>query len=107
MNSEMKQAFWAKIKTMLLALVLTFLFVAVVMGNNAEKKKIPPKTQRMEQRVSRLEASLRDNREMLREAEEANRTLREMLSELRGIHNDCQRNMTDSFLREHKNQNAR
>lgn len=107
MNSEMKQAFWAKLKTVLLALVLTFFLVAVVMGHHTENKKGPPKNQSMEQRVSKLEAALRDNREMLREAKEANRTLREMLSELRGIHNDCQRNATETFLREHRNQNAR
>lgn len=107
MTNQDKGALWAKIKTMLLALVLTFLFMAIIIGNNSEKKKILPKNQRTEQRIAKLESALRENRELLRETREANRTLREMLSELRGIHNDCQRNTTDSFLREHRNNSAR
>lgn len=107
MNDENRRRVVRTIKTALLALVITLLLVVMVGSNRHKPKHAPPKPQNLEQRVSKLEASLRDSREMLAEARDANRALREMLSELRGIHNDCQRNATDNFLREHRNQTAR
>ena len=99
MNSEKRQRLVGTIKTALLALIITIFLVVMVAGKrqNAAKRN-SAKTHNLEQKVSKLETALRDNQEMLRETKEANRNLRDMLSELRGIHNDCQRNATENFL---------
>lgn len=99
MNSEQRHALWVKIKTALLALLITTLLVLAIHGNKKDSSaNHDAKTGALKQRIAKLEKSLRDNHEMIDEAREANRALREMLSELRGIRNDCQRNATENFL---------
>lgn len=99
MTNEEKHALWAKIKTAFLALVVTALLVLAIHGNKKNSStNHDAETGALKQRIAKLKKSLQDNRETLRETHEANRTLREMLSELRGIHNDCQRNATENFL---------
>lgn len=108
MNTERKQRVWRTIKTALLALIITALLVLAIHSN----KKIlradhDIETGALKQILAKMEAVDQNRREILEEAREENRNLREIISELRGIHNDCHRNATESFLREHRNQNAR
>lgn len=99
MESVEKHALWIKIKTALLAVAITFLLVFMVAGDKKNTAKSNSReVHTLEQKISKLETALRENREILSESKETNRTLRMMLSELRGIHNDCQRNATDNFL---------
>lgn len=108
MTKEKRQRIMTVLKTAALALAITLFLVVVIAGNKKNTAKTYSREgHALKQRIYKLETALRDNREMLDEMKEANRTLREMLSELRGIHNDCQKNATDNFLREHRNQNAR
>ena len=99
MNNDRKQRIWRFLKTSLLALAITIMLVMLVATS---KQKSPKRhldaTRNLEQRISRLETTLSDNRELLAETKEANENLRSILSELRGIHNDCQRNVTTNFL---------
>lgn len=99
MNSEKRQRLVGTLKTALLALVITLLLVVMVAVSNKNAAKTNSRNENvLEQRISKLETTLRDNHETLEETRNTNETLRQILSELRGIHNDCQRNSADSFL---------
>lgn len=112
MNSEKRQKVIRTIKTALLAVAITFLLVFMVAENKKNTAKSNSReVHTLEQKISKLETALRESAswrsEMLSESKKTNRTLRMMLSELRGIHNDCQRNATENFLHPQRNHNAR
>lgn len=87
------------LKTAALALAITLFLVVVIAGNKKNTAKTNSREKRaLKQRIYKLETALRENREMLNETKEVNRALRAILSELRGIHNDCQKNATENFL---------
>lgn len=99
MSTEKKQRVWRTVKTALLALVITTLLVLAIHGN----KKIlqadhDVNNRALKQVLAKLETAEQNRRELLHEAREENINLREILSELRSIHNDCQRNATENFL---------
>lgn len=108
MNSEQRHALWVKIKTALLALLIITLLVLVIQGNKKNSStNHDVETRALKQALAKLETAEQNRRDILEEAREENRNLREILSELRGIHNDCQRNATKNFLHPQRNHNAR
>lgn len=107
MEENQKEDLSVFVKTALVALCIIVLLLSLMLSNRHVPKPADNSAREASQKITLLEKRLADEHELLQAAKETNASLRETVSELRGIHNDCQRNATDNFLREHRNQTAR